>query len=90
MPKTPPSGEPSCREVLIRGLVEDKGDFHSSFEADDCKLKDVFQHIGEPMLSIETTRQLGHPQRDSKRPRPLLVRLPLNGMLAKVYRKLTN
>ena len=26
------------------------------------------------MLSIETTRRLGRPQRDSKRPRPLLVR----------------
>ena len=74
VPKAPPSGETTCREILISGLVEDKGDFHSSFEADDFKLKEVFQHIGEPMLSIETTRRLGRPQRDSKRPRPLLVR----------------
>ena len=35
VPKTPPSGETTCREILISGLVEDKSDFHSSFEADD-------------------------------------------------------
>ena len=75
MPKAPSSGEPTCREILISGLVEDKGDFHSSFEAADFKLKEVFQHIGKPMLSIETTRRLGRPRRDSKRPRPLLVSL---------------
>ena len=72
-PNAPPSGEPTCREILLSCLVEDKGAFHSSFEADDFKLKEVFQRIGEPMLSIETTRQLGRPQRDLKRPRPLLV-----------------
>ena len=71
--KCSPSGEPTCREVLISYLVENKGDFHSSFEADDSELKEVFQHSSEPMLSIETTRRLGRPQRDSKRPRPLLV-----------------
>ena len=74
MPKVPPSGEPTFREILISGLVEDKGDFHSSLEASDFKLKEVFQYIGEPMLSIEATRRLGQPQRDSKRPVPLLVR----------------
>ena len=49
MPKAPPSGEPTCREILKIGLVEDKGAFHSSFEADDFKLNEVFQHYGEPM-----------------------------------------
>ena len=74
MPKVPPSGEPTFREILISGLVEDKGDFHSSLEASDFKLKEVFQYICEPMLSIKATRRLGRPQRDSKRPMPLLVR----------------
>ena len=90
MPKTPPSGEPTCREILIGGLVEDKGDFRSSFEADDFGLKEVLQHIGEPKLSIETTHRLGRPQRDSKDPSSCLYVLPLNGMLARVCRKLTN
>ena len=71
VPKAPPSGEPTCREILISGLVENKGNFHSTFEADDFKMKEIFQHIGEPMLSIETTRRLGRPQRDSKSTRPL-------------------
>ena len=74
MPKALTNGEPTCREILISGLVDDKGDFHSSFEADDFKLKEVFERIGEAVLSIETTRRLGLPQRDSKRPRSLLVR----------------
>ena len=38
-PNAPHSGEPTCREILISGLVEDKGDFHPSFEADDFKLE---------------------------------------------------
>ena len=42
MPKTPPSGEPTFREILISGLVEDKGEIHFSFEADDNKMKEVF------------------------------------------------
>ena len=73
VPKTRPSGEPTCREILISGLVEDKGDFHSSFQADDFQSKEVFQHNGEPILSLETTRQLGHPQRDSKREMVLML-----------------
>ena len=73
--KAHPSGDSTTsREILISGLVEQKGDFHSSFEADDSKLQEVFQHIGEPTLSIEATRRLGRPQRDSNRPRPLLIR----------------
>ena len=73
--KAPPSGDSTTfREILISRLVEQKGDFHSSFEADDSKLQEVFQHIGEPTLSIEATRRLGRPQRDSNRPRPLLIR----------------
>ena len=56
-PKAPPSGEPTSCEIQISALVDDKADFHSSFEADDYKLKEVFQYIGQPMLSIETTHR---------------------------------
>ena len=62
------------REVIINGLVEEKGDFNSTFEADNSKLQSVFNHMEEASLNIDSTRRLGKPKGDTSRPRPLLVR----------------
>ena len=86
-PKAPPSGEPTSRGIQIGALVDDKADFQSSFEADDFKLKEVFQHIGQPMLSFETTRRHGRLQRDSGKRRPLLVRFTSEWVALKILSK---
>ena len=62
------------REVIINGIVEEKGTFNSTFEADNCKLQNVFDHMEETSLKIDSTRRLGKPKGDMSRPRPLLVR----------------
>ena len=37
------------REIIINGLVEDKGTFKSSFEADNSKLQEVFNHMDKKL-----------------------------------------
>ena len=46
------------REIIINGLVENKGTFKSSFEADNSKLQEVFNHMDEKTLKIESTRRI--------------------------------
>ena len=65
--------ETLSREIIINGLVEDKGSFRSSF-ADNSKLQEVFNHMDEKTLKIESTRRLGQPKADMSRPRPFLIR----------------
>ena len=61
-------------QVIINGLVKKKGTFSSSFGADNSKLQNVFYHMDETTLKIDSTCKLGQPKGDKSKPRPLLVR----------------
>ena len=62
------------REVIINGVVEEQGIFYSSFEADNSKLHNLFNHMDETTLKIYSNRTLGKPKGDMSRTRPLFVR----------------
>ena len=62
------------REIVITGLMEEKGDEHSLIEADNNKLQDVLKYLDNSNFNIENTRRLGQYKKESTRPRPLLVR----------------
>ena len=51
----------SC-EVVIIGLIEEKGTFHFSFEADSSKLQNVCNHMDETTFKIDSTRRIGQPK----------------------------
>ena len=42
--------ESLSREIIINGLVDDEGTFKSSFEGDNSKLQEVFNHMDEKIL----------------------------------------
>ena len=62
------------REIVITGLMEEKGDAHSLIEADNNKLQDVLKYLDNSNFNIENTRRLGQYKKESTGPRPLLVR----------------
>ena len=72
--KTHDNENSSSCEVIINGLVEDKGTFKSAFEADNCKVKKVFNHMDETTLKVDSNRELEKPKGNMSRPRPLTVR----------------
>ena len=63
----------SPREVIIKGVVEEQGIFHSSFEADNSKLHIVFNHRDGTTLKIDSDRTLGKSKDDMSRTRLLFV-----------------
>ena len=56
------------REVIINGLVGEKGTFDSSFEADNSKLQNVYNHMDETTPKIDSTRRLGKAKGDIPKP----------------------
>ena len=62
------------REVIINALVEEKGTFISSFEADNYKIQNGFNDMDETTLKIDFIRRLGKNKGDMSRLRALLVR----------------
>ena len=62
------------RDVIINGFVDEKGFSNSSFEADKSKSQNVFNHMDETTIKIDSTRRLGKPKHDMSRPRRFLVR----------------
>ena len=62
-------------EIIIDGVCEDNGQFTSNIEAEEAKVAEIFDHIGEENLSICQMYRLGKANRQQGRPHTLLVRL---------------
>ena len=65
----------SCNEIIIDGICEDRGDFTSNVEAEEAKVSEILEYIGESNINISQMHRLGKSKSSERRPRPILLRL---------------
>ena len=65
----------SNNEIIIGGISEDKGDFTFNVEAEEAKVSEILDYIGESNININQMYRLGKIKSSDRRPRPILLRL---------------
>ena len=75
IPNNKTHSKPSNNELIIGGIPEDKGDFTFNVEAEEAKVSEMLEYIGESNININQMYRPGKIKSSDRRPRPILLRL---------------